>query len=506
MNAIIVSAVLGVLMMFSSFLVKSKSAFKQIAVVGLLLLLIANVLDAKYGIVFFNVDTKGMLSFNTFGLFFNSIAIACTLIYVLLTGKEIERTGNYVAEYFTLIFFVLCGVSMLTAYANLLMLFLGIETLSIPLYILTGSDKKNLRGNEASLKYFLMGAFSTGIMLMGITLIYGATGSFDLESIHNVFGSTSGASFLEIMGLLLLFVSLCFKVSAVPFHFWTPDVYDGAPAVFTSFMATIVKAAAFVAFVKLFDEKMMRYNPALNWVDWRMLIALIIVATLLVGNITAVFQQRRSTPVCCRSTRTHRCGSRPRSGASSSPATDASSGPTHWTRTPRRSRSSSRPHEPPGRQGVRDHRRRRRDRRGDRGPVRGGRGDRGRGRPAAAHGRCAVDLGRPHLRGGGRLDVRRRPRAVRPDRRAVQQRRHLADRRCVGRSDRRSAPCLPVDEHLDLVGLAVELGEAALARIDVEPDGAVRIAGHAVGRRREAVSGGHLQGVKAPVFRSTCPA
>jgi NADH-quinone oxidoreductase subunit N len=291
MNAIIVSAILGVLMMFCSFLVKNKKAFKQIAVAGLFLLLVANIIDAKYGIVFFSFDSKGMLSFNSFGLFFNSIAIACTLIYVLLTGKEIERTGNYVAEYFTLIFFVLCGVAMLTAYANLLMLFLGIETLSIPLYILTGSDKKNLRGNEASLKYFLMGAFSTGIMLMGITLIYGATGSFDLESIHNVFGSTSGASFLEIMGLLLLFVSLCFKVSAAPFHFWTPDVYDGAPAVFTSFMATIVKAAAFVAFIKLFDEKMMRYNPALNWVDWRMLISLIIVATLLVGNITAVFQQ-----------------------------------------------------------------------------------------------------------------------------------------------------------------------------------------------------------------------
>lgn len=278
-------------MMFSSILVKSKTVFKQIAVAGLLLLLIANILDINYGITFFSIDTKGMLSFNRFGLFFNTICISATLIYVLLTEKEIERTGNYVAEYFTLIFFVLCGISILTAYANLLMLFLGIEILSIPLYILTGSDKKNLSGNEASLKYFLMGAFSTGIMLMGITLIYGATGSFDLESIHKIFGSASGATFLEIMGLLLLMISLCFKVSAAPFHFWTPDVYDGAPAVFTSFMATIVKAAAFVAFIKLFDNKMMQFNPAPNWVDWRMLIALIIVATLVVGNITAVFQQ-----------------------------------------------------------------------------------------------------------------------------------------------------------------------------------------------------------------------
>ena len=291
MNAIIISAALGVLLMFCSFLIKNKEIFKHIAVLGLLILLVANIIDTKGSFILFPFDTMGMLSFNRFGLFFNTICIGATLIYVLLTGKEITRVGNYAAEYFILIFFVLCGIGMLTSYSNLLILFLGIETLSIPLYILTGSDKKNLRGNEASLKYFLMGAFSTGIMLMGIALIYGASGTFDLESIHKVFGSASGASFIEIMGMLLLVVSMCFKVSAAPFHFWTPDVYDGAPSVFTSFMATVVKAAAFFAFIKLFDDKMMQYNPAANWVDWRMILALIIIATLLIGNITAVFQQ-----------------------------------------------------------------------------------------------------------------------------------------------------------------------------------------------------------------------
>src|SRR4030095_2829184 len=103
------------------------------------------------------------------------------LIYVLLTGKDIERMGKYVAEYFVLIFFVLCGVAILSAYNNLLMLFLGIEILSIPLYILTGSDKRNLKSNEAALKYFLMGSFSTGLMLMGIALMYGGTGTFSMD-------------------------------------------------------------------------------------------------------------------------------------------------------------------------------------------------------------------------------------------------------------------------------------------------------------------------------------
>jgi NADH-quinone oxidoreductase subunit N len=287
MNAIILSAVWGVVMMFSSVLVKNKGAFRHIAALGLLVLLAANISDT-YGSAFFAINTHGMLRFDNFGLFFNTIAIAATLIYVLLSGKDIEKAGNYVAEYFVLIFFVLCGVCILSSFNTLLMLFIGIEILSIPLYILTGSDKRNLKSNEAALKYFLMGAFSTGIMLMGIALVYGGTGSFQLDVVRSVFGSYKGVSFLEVTGLLFLLVAMCFKVSAAPFHFWTPDVYDGAPAVFTSFMATVVKAAAFVAFIKLFDARVADTAAA---VDWKMLFSIIIVSTLLVGNITAVFQQ-----------------------------------------------------------------------------------------------------------------------------------------------------------------------------------------------------------------------
>jgi NADH-quinone oxidoreductase subunit N len=286
MNAIIVSALLGVIMMFSGIMVKNRSTITGIAVVGLVLLLVANLLNT-YGIYVVHVDSHGMLNFEKFGMFFNSIAFAATLIYVLLSGKDIEKAGVNVAEYYALIFFVLCGVSILSSFNGLLMLFLGIEIMSIPLYILTGADKRNLKSNEASLKYFLMGAFSTGIMLMGIALVYGATGTFTLGTSSVI--QTTGiikASFLEVAGLILLFVSMCFKVSAAPFHFWTPDVYDGAPSVFTSFMATIVKAAGFIAFVRLFDAHTEVLGPT-----WKILLAFVIVATLLIGNITAVFQQ-----------------------------------------------------------------------------------------------------------------------------------------------------------------------------------------------------------------------
>src|SRR4051812_2813297 len=288
MNAIILSAVIGMVMMFCSFLVKNKTSIKHIASVGLLILLVANIADT-YGKTLFTFNTYGMFYYSRFGFLFNSIAISSTLIYVLITGKEIERSGRYVAEYFTLIFFVLCGIALLSFYNNLLTLFLGMEIMSIPLYILTGSDKRNIKSNEAALKYFLMGAFSTGLMLMGIALTYGGTGTFNLDTTRNAQNIYKGvASFLEILGLLFLFVSLAFKVSAAPFHFWTPDVYDGAPSVFTSFMATIVKAAGFIAFIRLCAVRMTETNTA---IDWKLIFAIIIISTLLIGNVTAVFQQ-----------------------------------------------------------------------------------------------------------------------------------------------------------------------------------------------------------------------
>lgn len=288
MNAIIFSALMGVVMMFSGILTQNKSVLKYIAATGLLLLIAANLLNAE-AVFSIKVNTHGLISFDRFGLYFNTIAFTATLVYVLLSGSDIGKVGSglYTADFFALIFFVLCGLSILSSFNGLLMLFLGIEILSIPLYILTGADKRNLKSNEASLKYFLMGSFTTGIMLMGIALIYGATGSFAIQA-PPIVPSTGmvRASFLEVAGLILLFVSMSFKASAAPFHFWTPDVYDGAPSVFTSFMATIVKAAVFIAFIRLFQGQAVVLGPS-----WKILVSFVILATLLIGNVTAVFQQ-----------------------------------------------------------------------------------------------------------------------------------------------------------------------------------------------------------------------
>src|SRR5688572_23826054 len=286
MNALIISAVMGVVMMFSGVLLKQKSAIRSLALTGLFIAIVLNVTEI-YGFHLFSINIEGMMRFDRFALFFNTIAMACTFIFFLLSAKEMEKVGLNYADYFALIFFIVAGIILSSSFTSLLILFLGIEIISIPLYILTGSDKKNLKSNEASLKYFLLGAFSTGLMLMGITLIYGDSGSFSIDVISDsISGPETKPTILVIAGVLMLMFSMAFKVSAAPFHFWTPDVYDGAPTVFTSFMATIVKAAVFISFIRLF------YYAFGNIHDtWKLIIAIITALTLFIGNITAVFQQ-----------------------------------------------------------------------------------------------------------------------------------------------------------------------------------------------------------------------
>src|SRR5215203_1207271 len=282
MNALIFSAVSGVIMMFSSFLLNSRNNVRVLAHILLLAVIVVNITELR-GISIFRIDTKGMLEFDRFALLFSLVANISTLAFFLLSSRDMEKVGHNYSDYFALLFFILAGISIASSFTSLLMLFLGIEIISIPLYILTGSDKRNLKSNEASLKYFLLGSFSTGLMLMGITLIYGNSGSFQIDAITNP-GTKPGV--LLVAGLLLLMFSMAFKASAAPFHFWTPDVYDGAPTVFTSFMATIVKAAVFIAFIRLFYHAFGEIHNT-----WKFIMAIITALTLFIGNITAVFQQ-----------------------------------------------------------------------------------------------------------------------------------------------------------------------------------------------------------------------
>lgn len=285
MKAIIAATILGIVLMFAGLFIKEKKTIVSIATALFL---------ALFGITIWEVQTasstapemlfNNMLRIDSYALWFNMLMAGCTFLYVLLMGKDIMRVGNHVAEYFALISFILCGLFLLSTYNNLLMLFIGIEIMSIPQYILAGSDKRNLKSNEASLKYFLMGAFTTGILLMGITLLYGATGTFYITNF--TFLQTAALNPMALAGIMFVLIAFAFKVSAAPMHMWTPDVYDGSPTAFTAFMSTIVKAGAFVGFLRLFHISFGSLSD-----HWMMIVAIITAATLFVGNITAVFQQ-----------------------------------------------------------------------------------------------------------------------------------------------------------------------------------------------------------------------
>lgn len=286
MNALLSTAFSGVILMFVGLFVTNKQLIKYFAIAALLIAFVANLIDLQYvlhagGYTCYNA----MLKVTPFAVLFNAVILGCTLLYFILSGSEFEKVGEHVAEYFALQFFILSGIMLATSFNNLLVLFLAIEIMSIPQYILAGSDKFNLKSNEASLKYFLMGSFSTGILLMGIALIYGGSGSFVISELG--LGAIS-MSPLSLCGVLLLVFSLSFKVSAAPFHFWTPDVYDGSPTVFTSFMATVVKAGGFIAFIRLFH---IAFEGGIVNQQWTLVLEVITACTLIIGNVTAVYQQ-----------------------------------------------------------------------------------------------------------------------------------------------------------------------------------------------------------------------
>ncbi|MFM2387399.1 MAG: hypothetical protein RL660_2156 [Bacteroidota bacterium] len=284
MNAIVISGLLGVVLMLAGLVLRKAEAIKLLATASAALVLGACILDLwqqpEGTISYFN----NMLQTNALTVKLNLIIAFGLLTYVAIFSDRIAKVGLHKAEYFALIMFAVCGVFVLTSFQSLFMLFLGVEIMSIPQYILAGSDKRNLKSNEASLKYFLMGAFSTGFLLMGIAMTYGAAHSFDITAIASMFSGRPTS--IGIMAIAFLIIAFAFKASAAPFHTWTPDVYDGAPTPFTPFMASIVKVGVVVAFVKMFHTAFGQ-----NISVWSTVILGIILLTLLVGNITAVFQE-----------------------------------------------------------------------------------------------------------------------------------------------------------------------------------------------------------------------
>ncbi|MHA4893984.1 NADH-quinone oxidoreductase subunit N [Pedobacter sp. PWIIR3] len=281
MNIIITIAVTALVVLYAG-LFKAKKALLPITIIGLLISLGFVVCSWNGNISYYN-----MMQMDNFALAFSAVSIVGTLFIFLLTQNYFAENSENIAEYFTLILFSLSGILIMVSYQNMSMLFIGLEIMSVSLYILAGIRKNDFGSNEASLKYFLMGAFSTGFLLFGITLIYGATGSFDLHTINQyLVGNYREISPMFYPGVILLLIGLSFKIGAAPFHFWTPDVYEGAPTLITTFMSTVVKTAGFAAFLRLFAGT---FAPLHDF--WLPPLIVIVCLTLFIGNVTALFQK-----------------------------------------------------------------------------------------------------------------------------------------------------------------------------------------------------------------------
>ncbi len=231
------------------------------------------------------VSIEHMVRMDNFAIAFSGLAIFISLLIFILSANYYENEPNQLSDYLSILVFVLCGALVMFSYANMAMLFLGIEILSISLYIMAGSRRFDTRSNEAGFKYFLMGSFASGILLFGIALVYGASGSFELSKIA-AYVAAGNVSPMFYTGMTMMLFAMLFKVSAVPFHFWSPDVYEGSPALITALMSTLVKVAAFAALYRLFNNCFIG-----SMHDVEPILLVVTAATIIVGNAIALSQQ-----------------------------------------------------------------------------------------------------------------------------------------------------------------------------------------------------------------------
>ncbi|HEY7291995.1 MAG TPA: NADH-quinone oxidoreductase subunit N [Vicinamibacterales bacterium] len=233
-----------------------------------------------------SASSFGMVAADNFGLFATWIVIAVGLLSIGISGPTIERERLPAGEYYALMLFALAGMILMATATDLLVIFLALEVLSLAVYVLTGIRRTSLASTEAALKYFLLGAFSSAFFLYGIAFIYGLTGGTRLDRVGSLMAAQASAPTpLQFVAVGFLFVGFAFKVAAVPFHMWTPDAYEGAPAAVTGFMSTGVKAAAFTAFARVFLSAL---DPLRS--DWVGIVAVVAAATMILGTVVGVSQ------------------------------------------------------------------------------------------------------------------------------------------------------------------------------------------------------------------------
>lgn len=279
MNTLIAITGLGVLCLLFEIL-NLRKAIVPITVVGLVAVLGLTLQEFNNPASYHN----NMIVVSRFSSAFSALFIVLTIFLVALSHDFYEDHPTKISDFIAIKIFLLSGAIAMVSFGNLAMFFLGIEILSISLYILAASSRLNVKSNEAGMKYFLMGSFASGIILFGICLIYGAMGTFDIAEITDWSRSAELPSWFPI-GITLLTIGMLFKIAAVPFHFWAPDVYEGSPTLTTATMSTLVKVVAMATLYKLLTA--MNANLSEAFIN---IIIVISIASMTVGNIMALRQ------------------------------------------------------------------------------------------------------------------------------------------------------------------------------------------------------------------------
>jgi len=233
-----------------------------------------------------NVSSFGVVSADNFGLFVTWILIIVGVLSIAFSGPTVDRERLPAGEYYALMLFAIAGMMLMATASDLLIIFLALEVLSIAVYVLTGIRRDSPQATEAAFKYFLLGAFSSAFFLYGIAFTYGLTGSTRLDRVGSLIAAQAMAPTpMQLLAVGFLLVGFAFKVSAVPFHMWTPDAYEGASPAVTGFMSTGVKAAAFAAFARVF---LTAFEPLRG--DWGVILSVVAAATMIVGTVVGVAQ------------------------------------------------------------------------------------------------------------------------------------------------------------------------------------------------------------------------
>ena len=279
MDTLIATTALGVFcLLFEIF--NLRKIIVPITIIGLAAILGLNISEFGNQESYYN----NMIVVDKFSTAFSGLFIVLTIFLVALAHNFYENHQSKISDFVAIKVFLLAGCLAMVSFGNLAMFFLGIEILSISLYILAASNRMNLKSNEAGMKYFLMGSFASGIILFGICLIYGAIGSFDMRTIQEAAMSANVEEWFYI-GVILLSIGLLFKIAAVPFHFWAPDVYEGSPSLTTATMSTLAKVTAMASFFKL--ASVMTGNlPSSS----QTVIVIISILSMTIGNIMALRQ------------------------------------------------------------------------------------------------------------------------------------------------------------------------------------------------------------------------